>query len=131
MTRFAKIRHNGAFLEIQIFASVSSVYLELCAVALPMLYCNTFWVTRLNSKRSNTLALYTFLRRLMFHVFNYTIITYVCFNIERPESLMMKESWYPVHLHAWVMTILLHLCYLNKNFYGQIIWFNFVKSNSN
>ena len=36
--------------------------------------------TRLDSKRSNALALYTFLRRLMLHALNYTIITYEYFN---------------------------------------------------
>ena len=39
VTRFAKTRHNGAFLEIQIIASVGSIYLKLCSVAIPMLYC--------------------------------------------------------------------------------------------
>ena len=42
VTRFAKTQHNDAFLEIQIFASVSSVYLKLCSVAIPMLYCKYF-----------------------------------------------------------------------------------------
>ena len=42
VTRFAKTRHNDAFLEIQIFASVSSIYLRLCSVAIPMLYCKYF-----------------------------------------------------------------------------------------
>ena len=42
VTRFAKTRHNAAFLEIQIFASVSSIYLKLCSVAIPMLYCKYF-----------------------------------------------------------------------------------------
>ena len=42
VTQFAKTRHNGAFLEIQIFASVSSIYLKLCSVAIPMLYCEYF-----------------------------------------------------------------------------------------
>ena len=42
VTRFAKTRHNGAFLEIQIFASVSSIYLKLCSVAISMLYCKYF-----------------------------------------------------------------------------------------
>ena len=36
--------------------------------------------TRLDSKRSNALALYTFLRRLMLYALNYTIITYEYFN---------------------------------------------------
>ena len=35
----------------------------------------------LDSKRSNTLALYAFLRRLKLQAFNYTIITYGYFNI--------------------------------------------------
>ena len=39
VTRFAKIRHNDAFLEIQIFALVSSIYLKLCSVVISMLYC--------------------------------------------------------------------------------------------
>ena len=42
VTRFAKTRHNDAFLEIQIYTSVSSVYLKLCALAIPMLYCKYF-----------------------------------------------------------------------------------------
>ena len=42
VTRFAKTRHNDAFLEIQIFASVSSIYLKLCSVAIPKLYCKHF-----------------------------------------------------------------------------------------
>ena len=42
VTWFAKTWHNGAFLEIQIFASVSSIYLKLCSVATPMLYCKHF-----------------------------------------------------------------------------------------
>ena len=41
MTQFAKTQHK-TFLEIQIFASVSSIYLKLCSVAIPMLYCNFF-----------------------------------------------------------------------------------------
>ena len=40
--RFAKPRHTDAFLEIQIFASVSSIHLKLCSVAIPMLYCKYF-----------------------------------------------------------------------------------------
>ena len=39
VTRFAKSRHNDAFLEFQIFASVNFVYLKLCSVAISMLYC--------------------------------------------------------------------------------------------
>ena len=42
VTRFAKTRHNDAFLEIQIFASMSSIYLNLCSVAVPMLYSKYF-----------------------------------------------------------------------------------------
>ena len=42
VTRFAKTRHNGALLQIQIFASVRSIYLKLCSVAIPMLYCKYF-----------------------------------------------------------------------------------------
>ena len=42
VTWFAKTRHNDALLEIQIFASVSSAYLKLCSVAIPMLYCKYF-----------------------------------------------------------------------------------------
>ena len=76
-----QIQHNGAFLEIQIFALVSSIYLKLFSVATPMLYCKYFLSYRLDSKKSNTLALYTFLQRLILHVFNYAIITYGYFNI--------------------------------------------------
>ena len=39
VTRFAKTRHNDAFLEFQIFALVSFMYLKLCSVAISMLYC--------------------------------------------------------------------------------------------
>ena len=42
VTQFAKTQHNDAFLENQIFASVSSIYLKLCSVAIPMLYCKYF-----------------------------------------------------------------------------------------
>ena len=42
VTRFAKTRHNDVFWEIQIFVSVSSIYLKLCSVAIPMLYCKYF-----------------------------------------------------------------------------------------
>ena len=38
-TRFVKTWHNDAFLEFQIFASVSFMYLKLCSVAISMLYC--------------------------------------------------------------------------------------------
>ena len=38
----AKTRHNDAFLEIKIFASVSSIYLQLCSVVLSTLYCKYF-----------------------------------------------------------------------------------------
>ena len=39
VTRFAKTQHNDAFLEFQIFASVSFMYLKLCSVAILVLYC--------------------------------------------------------------------------------------------
>ena len=42
VTGFAKTRHNDAFLEIEIFASVGSIYLKLCSVVLSMLYCKYF-----------------------------------------------------------------------------------------
>ena len=42
VTQFAKTWHNDGFLEIQIFASVSSIYLMLCFVAISMLYCKYF-----------------------------------------------------------------------------------------
>ena len=42
VTQFAKIRHNDAFLEIQIFVSLSSIYLKVCSVAIPTLYCKYF-----------------------------------------------------------------------------------------
>ena len=41
VTRFAKIRHD-TFLEIQIFASVSSIFLKFCSVAISMVYCEYF-----------------------------------------------------------------------------------------
>ena len=43
----------------------------------------TNFMSSLDSKRSNTLALYVFLRRLKLHAFNYTIISYGYFNIRR------------------------------------------------
>ena len=42
VTRFAKIRHNDAFLEIQIFTSMNSIYLKLCSVVISMVYCKDF-----------------------------------------------------------------------------------------
>ena len=39
VTRYAKTRHNDAFLEFQIFVSVSFLYLKLFSVAISMLYC--------------------------------------------------------------------------------------------
>ena len=42
VTRFAKTRHNDAFLKFQIFTSVSSIYLKLCSVVISMLYCKYF-----------------------------------------------------------------------------------------
>ena len=42
VTRCTKTQHNDAFLEIQIFPSVSSIYLKLCSVVIPMLYCKYF-----------------------------------------------------------------------------------------
>ena len=42
VTQFAKTRHSDAFLEIHNFASVSSIYVKLCSVATPMLYCKYF-----------------------------------------------------------------------------------------
>ena len=99
MTRFAITRRNDAFLEIQIFASLSSIYLKLCSVAIPMLYC------RLDRKRSNTLALYAFLRRLILHVFNYTIITYEYCNV---------RSWYKDHTTQYETAILIIYKFLRK-----------------
>ena len=42
VTRFAKTQHNDAFLEIQIFASMNSIYLKLCSVVISMLNCKYF-----------------------------------------------------------------------------------------
>ena len=42
VTQFAKTQYNDAVLEIQIFASMNSIYLKLCSVAIPMLYCKYF-----------------------------------------------------------------------------------------
>ena len=42
VTRFAKTRHNDAFVEIQIFASMNSINLKLCSVVISMLYCKYF-----------------------------------------------------------------------------------------
>ena len=82
VTQFATTQHNDAFLEIQSFASASFIYLKLCSIAIPMLYCKYFWVTRLASKRSNTLALYAFLRQLTLHVLNYLTIAHRYSNIQ-------------------------------------------------
>ena len=103
--RFAKTRHNDVFLEIQIVASMSSIYLKLCSVATPMLYCKSFRVTRLDRKRSSTLALYAFLRRLIFHVFDYRIITYRYSNIRSWD----KDFW-----TQYEMTILIIYRFLRK-----------------
>ena len=42
VTRFAKTRHNDAFLEFQIFASMNSINLKLCSVVISMLYYKYF-----------------------------------------------------------------------------------------
>ena len=42
VTRFAKTQHNDEFLEIQIFASMNSIYLKFCSVVISMLYCKYF-----------------------------------------------------------------------------------------
>ena len=42
VTPFAKTRNNDAFLEIQVFTSVSSVYLKLCSVTIPICITNIF-----------------------------------------------------------------------------------------
>ena len=42
VTRFAKTQHNDSYLEIQIFASMNSIYLKLCSVVISMLYCKYF-----------------------------------------------------------------------------------------
>ena len=39
VTRSAKTRHNSAFLEIDIFASVCFMYLKLCSVLISSQYC--------------------------------------------------------------------------------------------
>ena len=39
VTRSAKTRHNSAFLEIDIFASVCFMYLKLCSVLVSSQYC--------------------------------------------------------------------------------------------
>ena len=57
---------------------------------------NSFRVTRLDNKRSNTLALYAFLRQLILQVFIYIIITYGWFNI---------QSWNKDHLNHYEMVI--------------------------
>ena len=41
---------------IQIFASASLIYLKLSSIVISMLYCKYFWITRLDKKKSNTLA---------------------------------------------------------------------------
>ena len=77
-TQFAKTRHNDAFLEIQILASVSSIYLKLCSVAIPMLYCKYFlsYKDRLQEKQH-----INFVRIPTAININYTIIIYEYFNI--------------------------------------------------
>ena len=106
VTRFAKTRHNDVFLEIQIFTSMNSINLKLCSVVISMLYCKYFsnYKAR-DSKRSNTLPLYAFLRRLMLHAFNYTIITYGYFNI---------RSWDKNHSTQHEMAILIIYRFLRK-----------------
>ena len=42
VTRFAKTRHNDAFLEFHIFASMNSMNLKLYSVVISMLYCKYF-----------------------------------------------------------------------------------------
>ena len=37
VTRFVKTRHNSTFLNIQIFATINSIYLKLCSVVISML----------------------------------------------------------------------------------------------
>ena len=69
----------------QMFASISSMYLNLC-FAVILQYCTAELIVYklqdyVNSKRSNTKALYTFLQILKLHVLNYIIITCVYFNI--------------------------------------------------
>ena len=66
---------------------------------------NTFRVTRLDSKGSNTLPLYAFLRRLILHALNYTIITYGYFNI---------RSWDKDHSTQHEMAILIIYRFLSK-----------------
>ena len=68
VTQFAKTQHD-IFLEIQIFASVSFIYmyLKLCSVVISML-C---WELQ-----------GSFLLWLILHAFNYTIITCGYFNIQ-------------------------------------------------
>ena len=71
-------RPDSKFLEINIFASVNSMYVKVCSVEHQ---CCTANDTRLHRKGSNTLTLYGSLWRLILHKFNYTIITYGYFNI--------------------------------------------------
>ena len=77
----------------------------VCVCETPMLYCKYFlsYNASIDSKRSNTLALYAFLRRLILHVFNYTIITYRYFNI---------QSWDKDHStqHEMAIPIMFECC---------------------
>ena len=61
--------------------NICSIYIKFCSVVLSKLFANSFQVTRLNSKRRNTLALYAFPTVIKLHVFDYMIITYGYFNI--------------------------------------------------
>ena len=110
MTRFAKTRHNDAILEIQIFASVSSIYLKLCSVAIPMLYCKYFSSYEARLQEKQHISLYAFLQRLILHNINYTIITYGYVNI---------RSWDKHHSTQYEMAILIIYRFIQK-YKGQL-----------
>ena len=62
VTRFAKTRHNDAFLEIQIFTSMNSIYLKLCSVVISMLYYKYFLSYKARWQEKQYITLYAFLR---------------------------------------------------------------------
>ena len=63
-------------------------------------------VIRLDSERSNTVGLYAFLRRLILHVFNYTVVTYEYFNL---------RSWDKEHCTQDELAILMMHKFLQKS----------------
>ena len=101
--RFAKSRHNDAFLEILIFASLSSIYLKLCSVAIPMLYWKYFSSYKARWQEKQNISFVRIPTAL--HVFNYTTITYRYSNI---------RSWNKDHSTQYKMAIPIIYRFLRK-----------------